>query len=393
MEAKLSRRTHPSTILAATAVFLVLCNVITVAQTETVLYSFTGGADGAWPMAGLLLDAQSNLYGTANGTSQECLPGCGVVFKVSQTGTETVLHTFTGEPDGDSPRGGLIRDARGNLYGTTYFGGSNNCFFGCGVIFKVSPSGTERVLYQFQGGGDGSEASSTLIWGAQGDLYGTTHGTVFKLGPGHKETVLSSLDEPNGRLVKDADGNLYGTTFFGPNYGCYFGFGCGVVFELSPTGAETVLYNFTGGADGGNPAAGLIRDAAGNLYGTTALGGTVGSCAHNAGCGVIFKLTPSGTETVLYTFSGGADGAAPGELIMDAKGNLYGTTGSGGAFGQGTVFELTTAGVQKVLYSFTGGTDGGTPLGRLVRDSHGNFYGTTQFGGAWSFGTVFKLTP
>jgi uncharacterized repeat protein (TIGR03803 family) len=194
-------------------------------------------------------------------------------------------------------------------------------------------------------------------------------------------------------LIRDALGNLYGTA---QNGGA---FGNGVVFKLCPTGTETVLYSFTGGADGGTPQGGLVRDPVGNLYGTTAFGGIVTiSCGEF--CGVVFKLTPTGTETVLHSFTGGADGALDGfvdnaGLIRDAVGNLYGTAPAGGIQDQpgccGVVFELSPTGTETVLYSFTGGADGGVPLAGLVRDPVGNLYGTIQSFGAYGYGVVFQL--
>ena len=255
------------------------------------LYSFTG-SDGSEPFAGLIADSSGNLYGTTQ--SGGASGGHGVVFKLSPSGTETVLHTFTGGSDGGIPRAGLIADTGGNLYGTTAGGGASNA----GTVFKLSPSGTETVLYSFTGS-DGSG--------------------------------------PFAGLIADSSGNLYGTTQSGGASG-----GHGVVFKLSPGGTETVLYSFTGGSDGGTPRAGLIADSSGNLYGTTQFGGP--GCG-GVGCGVVFKLSPSGTETVLYSFTG-SDGSGPFPgLIADSSGNLYGTTLSGGASGgHGVVFKLTGAG-------------------------------------------------
>jgi uncharacterized repeat protein (TIGR03803 family) len=333
----------------------------------SVLYNFTGGADGANPPAGLIRDEAGNLYGT---TFAGGLSGCGVVFKLDSSGNETVLYTFTCGADGANSVAGLIRDAAGNLYGTTANGGNTsatNCVpSGCGVVFKLDSSGQETVLYAFSGGGDGGL--------------------------------------PQAGLIQDAAGNLYGTTYYGGNTSsssCFIGgsFGCGVVFKLDPSGQETVLYAFSGGADGANPSAGLIRDAAGNLYSTTQLGGnTSNAICGAAGCGVVFKLDPSGKETVLYTFTGGADGLDPyAGLVRDAAGNLYGTTGYGGNEGSfcyscGVVFKLDPSGKETVLHAFTGGVDGGFLNAGLVRDGAGLFYGETSFGGgAQNGGVVFKV--
>jgi uncharacterized repeat protein (TIGR03803 family) len=311
------------------------------AGTETVLHSFTGGADGRYPEAGLIADSAGNLYGTnQNGGPSNA----GVVFKLNKTGL-TVLHSFTGGADGGTPFAGLIADSAGNLYGTTALGGS-----GFGVVFKLDTSDTETVLHSFTGGADGNGPRG-LIRGPAGNLFGTTtgggtpnRGVVFKLDTSGTETVLHTFRGPDGRapvagLIGDSAGNLYGTTALGgaSNWG--------VVFKVDTTGRETVLYSFTGGADGGQPYAGLIRDAAGNLYGTTRYGGvTFGVCAQTNPCGVVFKLDALGTETVLYSFTGGADGGQPyAGLIRDAAGNLYGTTLYGGTSGEGVVFKLTPA--------------------------------------------------
>jgi uncharacterized repeat protein (TIGR03803 family) len=292
-----------------------------------------------------------NLYGTTfAGGSYVCSGGCGTVFKLTPSGTETVLYRFTGG-DGANPTAGLIADASGNLYGTTELGGgANGCSGGCGTVFKLTPSGTETVLYRFTGGSDGAS--------------------------------------PFAALIADGAGNLYGTTFFGGASGH------GTVFKLTPSGTETVLYSFTGGSDGANPLAGLIADAAGNIYGMTNNGGA-------GSFGTVFKLIPSGNLAVLHSFSGGSDGAFPGlgSLIADAAGNLYGMTveggGSGcGAIGCGTVFKLTPSGTETVLYRFTGGSDGAFPhaglIAGLIADAAGHLYGTTNGSGSGN-GTVFEI--
>jgi uncharacterized repeat protein (TIGR03803 family) len=300
---------------------------------ETVLYSFTGGADGSGPSAGLIRNSAGNLYGT---TSDGGTSGRGVVFKLDTTGTETVLYSFTGEADGGYPSAGLIQDSAGNLYGTTEYGGASND----GVVFKVDTSGTETVLHSFRGG-DGAT--------------------------------------PFAGLIRDSAGDLYGTTYVGGASGL------GVVFKLNKTG-ETVLYSFTGG-DGAYPGAGLFRDSAGILYGTTLYGAL--------DFGEVFMLDTTGAETVLHSFTGGTDGAYPyAVLIQGSAGNLYGTTYLGGTSNNaGVVFKLDTTGTETVLYSFTGGTDGGEPLAGVIQDSAGNLYGTTSGGGIDNHGVVFKLQP
>jgi uncharacterized repeat protein (TIGR03803 family) len=369
------------------------------AQTYTVVYKFHGPpTDGESPEAGLIGDSAGNLYGT---TYYGGASNAGVVFRLNKTG-ETVLHSFAAGVDGANPAAGLIQDSAGNLYGTAAAGGTSDA----GVVFKLDTAGTETVLYNFGGfpsAGNGAQPVASLIQGREGDLYGTAryggasgHGVVFKLDTAGTETVLYSFTggadgaNPRAGLIRDSAGNLYGTTFFGGGDANCFSAGCGVVFELNKTG-ETVLYSFIE-ADGANPAAGVIRDSAGNFYGTA--GG--GSDACLSGCGVVFELDPAGTETVLHSFTGGADGAYPNGLIRDSAGNLYGTA-NGGALGYGVIFKLDTTGTETVLYTFTGAADGGGPFGDLIRDSSGNLFGTTAYGGAgactYGCGVVFKLEP
>jgi len=347
---------------------------------ETVLHSFTGyPGDGATPYAGLVRDAQGNLYGT---TFEGGASSAGTVFKVDTTGKESVLYSFTGTGgDGAAPYAGLVQDAQGNLYGTTYQGGDLACAYGCGTVFKVDTTGKETVLYSFKGGTDGANPYAGLVRDAQGNLYGTTEGggdacnpyvcgTVFKVDTTGKETVLYSFtgypedgQSPRGGLVLGAQGNLYGATAGGG------AFGQGTVFEVDMTGNEIVLYHFTGtGGDGARPVAGLVLDAQGNLYGTTASAGDP-ACALNPpnGCGTVFKLDTRGNETVLYSFTAyPEDGAYPhAGLVRDVLGNLYGTTNMGGDSGYGTVFKVDTRGRETVLHSFTG-TGGTAHLSREV---------------------------
>jgi uncharacterized repeat protein (TIGR03803 family) len=355
-------------------------------QTENVLYNFQGGSDGANPYAGLIQDPKGNFYGTTTG-----LYGgnsdVGTVFKLDATGKETVLHSFTGTPDGANPYAGLIQDTAGNLYGTTRYGGASNW----GTVFKVDSVGNETVLYNFTGGVEGGNPTGRLLMDSGGNLYGTTTGSgtaffgnVFKLDTTGKESVLYSFtggtdgNYPQGTLIQDAAGNLYGTTYRGGASGV------GTIFKLAVNGQETVLYSFTGLADGGNPQGGLTRDSAGNLYGTSA--------PVSSGYGTVFKLSPAGTETILHSFVG-SDGSYPTRgVLRDTAGNLYGTTSLGGAYGFGTVFELSATGTETVLYSFTGGNDGSVPYSDLIQDVSGNLYGTTTSGGANSAGVVFEIT-
>lgn len=329
---------------------------------ETVLHDFTGTPDGALPLAGVIQDADGSLYGTTgNGGNKSCYfgYGCGTVFRVSKTGKETVLYRFTGGADGAYPQAGVILDAKGNLYGTTSEGGDTTCQSGCGVVFRLSKAGKETVLYSFKGGVDGASPLSGVIQDANGNLYGTTlgggtsgNGTVFKLSKTGKETVLHSFTGgtggglPSAGVTQDANGNLYGTTESGGDLSCdEAGQGCGVVFKVSKTGNQTVLYSFAGASDGAFPYAGVIKDVKGNLYGTTFSGGDLSCGGAGSGCGVVFKLSKTGKETVLHSFCSvncPGDGTFPfAGLIQDAKGNLYGTTTSGGVHGSGTVFKLT----------------------------------------------------
>jgi uncharacterized repeat protein (TIGR03803 family) len=373
---------------------------LALAQTYTVLYSFKNGPDGGFPAASLTLDNAGNLYGTADGGGFAgrgvCnRGGCGVVFKLDPSGNETVLHTFNGYPGGGMPGAALLRDAAGNLYGTTAQGGTIACpwkGWGCGVVFKLDPSGTETVLHTFTGRPDGAFSTSSLISDSAGNLYGTSqgggewgNGSVFKLDAAGDLTIMHSFsggrdgDQPMAGLTRDAAGNFYGTTFGGgPSAN-------GVVFRLDAAGRETVLHAFTGGADGANPSSGVVLDPAGNVYGTTFNGGSGKSC------GVVFKLDPFGRETVLHNFKG-PDGYCPASLIRDDSGNLYGVTQLGGA-GYGVVFKVDTTGRETVLYTFKGLADGSAPAAGVVLDAAGILYGTTQLGGAYGAGVVFKIAP
>ena len=353
----------------------------------TVLYSFTDGADGGYPAAGVVRDSAGNLYGTTVGGGTAY---AGVVYKLNAAGGESALFSFTGGADGDFPYASVILDPAGSLYGTTAYSGATQDFAGAGVVFKVDPTGHETVLYGFPGVADGYQPYAGVIRDPAGNLYGTTQrggaadsGVVYELDMAGHEAVLYSFTglADGGYLngvIRDASGNLYGTAQIGGTAGA------GVVYKLDPTGHETVLYSFTGGAEGAYPQARVIRDVAGTLYGTTSQGGT-------AYAGVVYKLDMLGHETVLYTFTGGADGGFPyAGVIHDSAGNIYGTTTSGGTRGFGVVYKLDTAGHETVLYSFTGGADGGRPYAGVIRDAAGNLYGTTVTGGA-GFGVVYKL--
>jgi uncharacterized repeat protein (TIGR03803 family) len=420
-----------SLFLGLLAALLFTDTQVALAQTESVLYSFcarSNCADGSDPAGNLIMDGTGNFYGTtAAGGSVGGLCqsfGCGTVFERTASGTLKILYNFSASPDGEEPVAGLVRDSKGNLYGTTGYGGNAGGVCGtngCGTVFELVKAGatyTEKVLYAFTGGTDGANPGSGLVRDTGGDLYGTTLrgggsgcssaagcGTVFKITPADNEQVLYSFTgnadgaTPSASLILDAVGNLYGTTAYGGNFGggCA-SLGCGVVFEVTPAGQEVVLHTFKGGADGQSPMAPLVRDGKGNLYGTTSTGGDVSnidcSIGEN-GCGVVFELTGNGVLRTLYTFAGYPnDGQHPlAGVVRDKQGNLYGTTDWGGPSNDGTVFKVTPSGVETVLHSFIGGSDGLNPHGSLVLDAKGNLYGTALYGGVFGEGVLFKTVP
>ena len=365
---------------------------------QTVLYGFTGGADGSSPN-GLILDLSGNLYGT---TSYGGASGNGVVFKLDPSRHETVLYSFTGGADGANPNN-VIRDSKGNLYGTTNYGGAAPGTNGYGVVFKIDTSGNETTQYTFTGGNDGAYPNYNVTLDSLGNFYGTTnnggtsgvgasgYGVVFKLDRSGHETVLHNFtggndgSYPNG-VIRDFKGNLYGAASDGGTSGAG-GSGYGVVYKIDASGNETVLYNFTGGSDGGYPGAPVVLDGAGNLCGTTNSGGT-------ANLGVVFKLDPSGHETVLHTFMRGYDGDQPDQagVVLDGFGNLYGTTAFGGAGGQGVVYKMDASGNETVVYAFPGAAEGQYPAGAgVIFGSDGQLYGTTALGGKIGDGVVYQL--
>jgi uncharacterized repeat protein (TIGR03803 family) len=349
----------------------------------TLLYSFAGGpGDGADPYHCLIQASDGDFYGT---TLDGGASNGGTIFETTSSGTETLFYSFA-----SMPWACLIQGSDGNFYGTTASGGSS----GRGTVFKITPSGTETVVFSFPAGS--SEPYTGLIQGGDGNFYGTTgangtsdDGTVFKITAGGTETVLHTFAKtgtdgqiPYAGLIQGSDGNFYGTTYFGGSNGF------GTVFKVTPSGTETVLYSFAGGSDGEHPYAGVIQGSDGNFYGTTYQGGA-------SGYGTVFKVTPSGTETVLHSFAGGSsDGANPeAGLTQGSDGNFYGNTYLGGAGNLGTVFELAASGTETVLHTFVGGSsDGANPSANLVQGSDGNLYGSTGAGGTSNDGTFFKVT-
>jgi uncharacterized repeat protein (TIGR03803 family) len=375
----------------------------------TVMYSFKAATDGIYPY-GSLTSVDGKLYGTTFfGGGSGCMDGCGTVFAITKSGKETVLHGFGASGDGTYPFAGLI-DVNGLLYGTTWEGGT----YQYGTAYAITTSGTETVLHTFAGGANDGAYPSADLADVNGVAYGTTQlggstkcyrqqgcGTVFSIAKSGNETVLHAFGSKRGTHpyagLLSVNGTLYGTTVKGGRYGK------GTVFAITTSGKETVLYSFKGGSeDGEGPNAGLINVGA-TLYGTTTYGGD-GVCGE-FGCGTVFSLTLSGTETVIHFFSGDPDGFSPWAGLVSVKGTLYGTTTYGGNSGCGTlgcgiVFSITTSGNETVLHTFAGyPDDGGEPEASLFRDA-GRLYGTTMIGGSSDSnqcdrgcGTVFSIKP
>jgi uncharacterized repeat protein (TIGR03803 family) len=378
-------RTHVANLAIGSAIVLtmVILALPLHAQTYQIIHNFDPSVDGSQPH-GLARDAAGNIIGVTASQS----PDHGSVFKLNLTARLlTTLHTFTGTPDGDNPIDPVVFDAAGNIYGTTRDGGAN----GLGAVYKIDSSLVETILHSFNGT-DGQDPNG-LIRDAAGNLYGTTvsggvggSGVVFRVNKAGVEQTLYKFTgspdaaQPYAGVVRDASGNLYGTTDTGGDYGK------GTIFKLAPDGTETVLHSFTGGAGGNRPFAGLLIDAAGNLYGSTFAGGT-------GRLGTIFKLDASAVFTVLVNFSG-ANGEEPGELVMDAAGNLYGTTVKGGGpFDAGVVFKIDPSGTETVLHSFAGKPDGSYPAAPLLVSRDGTIIGSTTQGGLNDAGTIFRIKP
>ena len=382
------------------------------AQTVDVIYSFAGGEDGEYADTDLETDGAGNIYGTTvlGGHS-----GSGTVFRLSPTPNgwvHTVLYSFTGGADGGEPYKGVTLGRDGSLYGTAVTGGSGNCEGGCGVVYKLTNSGgtwTQTVIHAFTGGDDGSGPGARVTVDRSGNVYGMTPtggayglGTIYKISQtiggtwtfGVIHTFTGGADGGSGsagRMIL-RNGHLYGAATAGGTYGS------GVVFELAPRGIGEwnfrTIYSFRGQPDGSFPYGALLFDRLGNIYGTTYYGGANGT-------GAVYELSPRQTGEwavrIIYSFQTGSDGNSPiSNLVPDTAGNLYGTTSEGG-LGTGTVFKLSPIGggqwTETVVHAFQGPPDGGFSYNGMVVDPFGNFYGATVHGGDNDDGCVYQFTP
>jgi uncharacterized repeat protein (TIGR03803 family) len=415
---KLLNRVYTASVLcAATAMILP-------AQTVTTLFSF-GETNGLFPNTALVQGTDGNLYGTTPYGGINCVPsGCGTAFKITPNGTLTTLYSFCNFsqcPDGGKPFAApLVQAANGEFYGTTSAGGSSSyCTsyiypvypFGCGTVFKMTASGLLTTIYNFCSQvacEDGAQPVTGLVLGTNGVLYGTTKlggangaGTIFKITPGGSLTTLYSFcsisgcmdgELPQAGLVQAANGDFYGTTYFGgaSTYCPSVFVTCGTVFRITPSGTFKTLYSFCAQSDctdGSSPNAGLVQASDGDLYGTTLYGG-----ADNDG--TVFKVTSSGVLTTLHSFQG-TDGFFPyAGLVQATDGNLYGTTGSGPYPGDnlGTIFKITPTGSLTTVFAFPSENAGDLPQSALLQDTNGHFYGTTIYGGTQTYGTIFSLS-
>jgi uncharacterized repeat protein (TIGR03803 family) len=351
---------------------------------ESTLYAFSGLTDGSTPYGSLLLGSDGNLYGL---TYVGGAYGGGEAFRIAPDGSETVLHSFGAGSDGANPHGSLIQASDGNFYGVTAYGGT----YGHGVVFALSAAGMESVLYSFGAGADAQDPYGSLLQASDGNFYGmSVHGgsygagTVFVITPLGSELVLHSFggagdgQTPFGSLIQGSDGNLYGMTGAGGAYSS------GVAFRMDLQGSETVLHSFGGGSDGANPAGSLIQGSDGNFYGLTRDGGAYGT-------GALIEVAGDGAESVRVSLGAAADGANPfGDLLAGSDGNLYALTRNGGAGGAGAVLQISSDGTESVLYSFSGAPDGAAPYGTLVEAADGTLYGMTSAGGGGT-GTVFRI--
>jgi uncharacterized repeat protein (TIGR03803 family) len=369
-------------------------------QTFNVLYQFTGGADGGFPVGNLLL-YDAKLYGLG----QNGMGSRGVAFQVDiPSSQETVLYSFAAGDD-YYLAGGLLRDPAGNLYGLSTTGGNDS---NDGVIFQITPAGALNWLYSFNGS-DGYYPIAGMVRGPAGSLYGTTPngpgptglGLVFELSAAGDFRILHAFaGMPDGQAPGATpilyQGFLYGTTLAGGTYTNEKVSGFGTVYVVNiQTGAERVIHSFSGGARGAQPTAGLVRGPEGNLYGTTSYGGG-GTGPTGEGCGIIFAILASSHQMkILHTFSG-PDGCVPGGLLLGSDGTLYGTTSRGGEDNFGTVFKLDRTQNLIMLHSFDGVTDGAYPPGGLVMDAAGSIFGATSentYPATQTAGTIFVITP
>ncbi len=373
--------------------------VITVGQlvsvggsvSEQVLHSFGSGTDGVTPQG--LIQTGGIFYGT---TSYGGAYTDGTIFWLTASGSEGVLYSFGAGDDGNQPLGGLIRATDGYFYGTTEIGGAH----AFGTVFRITPDGAEAVLYSFTGGNDGAYPGAALVQATDGNLYGTTtaggafgSGVVFRIAPSGAENTVYTFTggndggTPFAPLIQASDGNLYGTTQGGGANGW------GTVFKVAPSGSQSVVYSFADGSDGSIPAGGVIQGSDGNFYGLTSQGGVFAQ----QGGGTLFLLTAAGALTVLHSFGAAGDGVFPGAtLLQGSDGSLYGTTtGTAALPSAGIVFRINPSGTETILAIFSGGPDADEPTGALVLGSDGALYGTTTFGGGPSgangYGTVFRI--
>jgi uncharacterized repeat protein (TIGR03803 family) len=383
----------PVLISAAVAALFCASTQNAEAAKSQILYSFAG-PDGSQPNGDLVTDSAGNIYGVtgSGGGSSE-----GVAYQITPGGTQTLLHAFNSVPDGNNPNGGLVMDTAGNLYGVTTHGGTSEW----GTIFKITPDDHESVLYNIASRSDGGFPNGSLVVDKDGNLFGTTQnggtkdqGTVFKVAPDGTHTILYSFQggttdggQPVAGLISFDKKTFYGTATAGGAHGH------GVVFKITDKGKETVLYSFgVGTADGWSPRAGLIKDASGLMYGTLSAG-----AAH--GFGGVYTITPDGVESLLISFTGGTAGQTPvGELAFQKGGLLIGAmtnggnlTGNCGSTGCGVIYTVSSTGTYTVAYTFAGGTkDGAHPNGGIFKDAH-HTYGVTLNGGTKNDGTVFAL--
>ncbi len=383
-----------------------------------VIYSFANGSDGAHPYAGATMSVAGSLYGTTYAGGR----GLGTIYQLKHQGSGWMVvpqYSFRGAPnDGADPRSKVVVGPDGNLYGTTFQGGTGCTGInppGCGTVFELKPAKvgcitctpTETVLYRFTGLADGSNPTGDIVFDSAGNIYGTAQiggniphcggegcGVVYKLthaGSGWTESVVYVFQPTGGdgffpNGVVFKSGALIGTTVSGGAHGY------GAVFKVTTSGSESILYSLSGGNDGKNPAMGVTFDPAGNIYSATTLGGV-----HSAG--TVFEITRSGGSwslTRTYDFTGIQGPSEDANLALDSAGNVYGTTAQDGSQNQGSVFKLTPSGgswTYGSLHDFTGGSDGGYALSSLIFDAAGNLYGTAVFGGTHGYGVVFEIAP